>query len=128
LFHNNHVYTRLALTKLIGPFKEEAKQPSPPSASVIGGRLPSKVVSNGFGKSESKPELTVVEEDSEELRSVSEANYVDKLFNQLRMVNGTKSNANSHLEETRFNLKPPELITSLSHLLRSTLLLCQEVQ
>jgi hypothetical protein len=95
---------------------------------VHGGRLPSKVVSNGFGKSESRTELIAVEEDSKELKSVLEANYVDKSINQLRMVNGTKFNANSHLEETRFNLNTPELITSQSHSLRSTLLLCQEVQ
>lgn len=86
------------------------------------------MVSNGFGKSESRTELIAVEEDSEELKSALEANYVDKSIKQLRMVNGTKSNANSHLEETRFNLKPPELITSQSHSLRFTLLLCQEVK
>lgn len=81
------------------------------------------MVSNGFGKSESKTELAAAEEDSEELRSALEVNYADRLINQLRMDNGMKSNANSHLEETRFNLKPPELTTSLSHLLKSTLLL-----
>jgi hypothetical protein len=63
---------------------------------VNGGKHLSEVVNNGFGRLEFRTELTAVEEDSKELRSVSEANYVDKSTKQLKMVNGTKSNANSH--------------------------------
>lgn len=63
--------------------------------SIPGGRPNSKAVNNGYGKSEYKTELIAVVGDSEELRSASEDKFVDKLIKQLKMVNGTKFNANN---------------------------------
>lgn len=87
---------------------------------VNGGKLHLKVVNNGSGKSESKTELIAVEEDSKELRSASVDKSVDKSTNQLKTDNGTKSNANNHLEVTKCNLKQQELITYQSQESRCT--------
>jgi hypothetical protein len=63
---------------------------------VHGGRHLSRVVSNGYGKSEFKTELIAAVEDLKELRYLLEAKYVDRLTKTLQMVSGMKSDAQDH--------------------------------
>lgn len=68
----------------------------PQTRSVLSGKHHSKVVNNGYGKSEFRTESTAVVEDLEELRSALVVKFVELSTNQLNKANGMKFNANSH--------------------------------
>lgn len=69
---------------------------TPLTRSVHSGKHHSKVVNNGYGKSEFRTESTAVVEDLRESRSASVEKYVEQSTNQLNRDNGMKFNANSH--------------------------------
>jgi len=84
-------------------------------------------VSNGSGKSESKIEETVVEEDLKVSRWALEEQNVDRLLNQPRMDNGTLLSVQNHLEAIKSHLYKLEMNISQSQQLKLTLLPVQEM-
>lgn len=97
----------------------------PKKDKVSGGNVHSKVVPNGYGKSEFLIEETVVDQDSRELRFQLEDKSVVQLNKILRMDNGMKLDVPSQLEVTRSSLRPLRMNIFQSQELKFTLLHAQ---
>jgi len=108
------ISTTQLLTELIMHSKTITLSPIQRIRLANGGKQISLLESNGFGKWEFKIELAAADPDWEESRSVLVVQFVVRLFNQHKTVNGMKFNANNQSEVTKLFLQQQEQIISLS--------------